>query len=185
MWGRWMLIILACIKGLYIKFLLVRVNNPHLKRKCIIWVTGKRYFSKMSNSIHQAYGVADSHIRMYPYLDTTSMALAYAATDLVIARAGALSIAELCVVGKAAIVVPSPHVANDHQVKNSLPLSRLGAAIVISDEACDHVLLSNIFTLLDNPVMQMELITKMRGWGSIHGCATDSIINETARLAEK
>ncbi len=68
------------------------------------------------------------------------MDLAYAAAGLVISRAGAGTISELCLVGKPAILVPSPNVAEDHQTKNAMALAEKDAAIMIPDAEIDEKL---------------------------------------------
>jgi UDP-N-acetylglucosamine--N-acetylmuramyl-(pentapeptide) pyrophosphoryl-undecaprenol N-acetylglucosamine transferase len=65
------------------------------------------------------------------------MDLAYAAADLVISRAGASTISELCIVGKPAILIPSPNVAEDHQTKNAMALVEKEAAIMLTDNEID------------------------------------------------
>ena len=70
------------------------------------------------------------------------MPLKMAAADLVIARAGAITLAELAYLGKAAILIPSPHVAEDHQYKNAQVLEKAGAAVVFKEDECDADILS-------------------------------------------
>jgi UDP-N-acetylglucosamine--N-acetylmuramyl-(pentapeptide) pyrophosphoryl-undecaprenol N-acetylglucosamine transferase len=71
------------------------------------------------------------------------MDLAYAASDIVLSRAGAISISELCIAAKPAILIPSPNVAEDHQTKNALVLSDKEAAILISDaDAIDKMVVT-------------------------------------------
>ena len=70
---------------------------------------------------------------LHPTEFVSDMDNAYAASDLVISRAGASSISELCLLGKPCILVPSPNVAEDHQTKNALALSTKGAALLIKD----------------------------------------------------
>jgi UDP-N-acetylglucosamine--N-acetylmuramyl-(pentapeptide) pyrophosphoryl-undecaprenol N-acetylglucosamine transferase len=74
------------------------------------------------------------------------MDMAYAASDIVISRAGALSISELCVTGKPAVLVPSPNVAEDHQTKNAKALFNAGAALMIKDteavKKCGEILIA-------------------------------------------
>jgi UDP-N-acetylglucosamine--N-acetylmuramyl-(pentapeptide) pyrophosphoryl-undecaprenol N-acetylglucosamine transferase len=78
------------------------------------------------------------------------MDYAYAIADLVISRAGASSISELCLLGKASILVPSPNVAEDHQTKNALALSSRNAAIMIKDsQAVEELMPTAIKTIKD------------------------------------
>lgn len=70
-------------------------------------------------------------MHILPFIDRVD--LAYAASDVIIARAGALTISELCLVGKPSILIPSPNVAEDHQTKNALSLVEKGAARLVRD----------------------------------------------------
>lgn len=94
----------------------------------VIWQCGKYYYEALISDmeVKQAEGV-----RLTAFLDR--MDLAYAAADIIIARAGAGTIAELCVVGKPVILVPSPNVAEDHQTKNAQALVQQEAARMVSD----------------------------------------------------
>jgi len=88
---------------------------------------------------------ASSHI--HKFLDR--MDLAYSAADVVISRAGALTIAELCVAGKAAILVPSPNVAEDHQTRNAEYLAKREAALTIPDREASEKLVEAALDLLE------------------------------------
>ena len=79
------------------------------------------------------------------------MDLAYQAATVIASRAGAMSIAELALVGKAAILVPSPHVAEDHQTHNARSLTELGGAIMLPDASVREQLGNRLKGLLDNP----------------------------------
>ncbi|HLV43039.1 MAG TPA: undecaprenyldiphospho-muramoylpentapeptide beta-N-acetylglucosaminyltransferase [Brumimicrobium sp.] len=85
------------------------------------------------------------------------MELAYAAADLIISRAGAIAISELCIVGKPIILVPSPNVAEDHQTKNAMALVDDGAAIFISDREARVKLVPRTLELLGNTSVQNKL----------------------------
>ncbi len=82
------------------------------------------------------------------------MNLAYAAADVVVSRAGALSISELCLVGKPAILVPSPNVAEDHQTKNAMALTKKDAAIMVPDSEARKILASETISLLKDDQRQ-------------------------------
>lgn len=94
----------------------------------VIWQTGKNYFENC-----QAAMTADmSNIICTAFI--SQMPLAYALADLVISRAGASSISELCLLGKPSILIPSPNVAEDHQTHNAMALVRKDAAILVKDK---------------------------------------------------
>ena len=95
----------------------------------VIWQIGSIYFEEFNTKLLE-YNT--TNIRYYEFLK--EMDLAYAAADVVIARAGALSISELCLTGKPAILVPSPNVAEDHQTKNAMALVNEKAALIVRDE---------------------------------------------------
>ena len=78
------------------------------------------------------------------------MATAYKAADIVISRAGASSISELCLLGKASILVPSPNVAEDHQSKNARALSDKDAAVYVPDNQAERTLVEEAIALVSN-----------------------------------
>ena len=95
-----------------------------------IWQTGKTYYEDMERMLKMDR-LIPGNVKVKPFLDR--MDLAYAAADLIISRAGAGTISELCVVGKPVILVPSPNVAEDHQTKNAQALAAKNAAVMISE----------------------------------------------------
>lgn len=94
----------------------------------VIWQTGKLYDQQCREALN-ASGV--KNVVQMPFI--SNMDMAYRAADLVVSRAGASSISELQLLGKAAILVPSPNVAEDHQTKNALALVNRDAAMMVSD----------------------------------------------------
>lgn len=93
-----------------------------------IWQTGKYYYEQITA---QLSGRELRNVHVCDFI--SSMDAAYAAADLVISRAGAGSISEFCLLGKAVVLVPSPNVSEDHQTKNALALVDKGAALYIKD----------------------------------------------------
>ena len=93
-----------------------------------IWQTGKYYYEEITK---QLSGRELSNVHVCDFI--SSMDAAYAAADLVISRAGAGSISEFCLLGKAVILVPSPNVSEDHQTKNALALVNKEAALYVKD----------------------------------------------------
>jgi len=96
----------------------------------LIWQTGKTYYEDME-ALLRTDRLIPGNAKVVPFLER--MDLAYAAADLIISRAGAGTISELCVVGKPVILVPSPNVAEDHQTKNAQALVKNNAAVMISE----------------------------------------------------
>ncbi len=94
----------------------------------VLWQSGKFYFKDMDLALEKA-GLTHIHLREF----IREMDLAYAAADVVVSRAGALSVSELCLVGKPVIFIPSPNVAEDHQTKNANACVKQGAAVLLAD----------------------------------------------------
>lgn len=117
----------------------------------VLWQMGRLYAE--SYKVSETAGLQNVHA--LSFIDR--MDLAYAAADVVIARAGALTISELCLAAKAAILVPSPHVAEDHQSKNAEALVARGAAVMVADADAKEVLLSQALGILDNPDAKLKL----------------------------
>jgi UDP-N-acetylglucosamine--N-acetylmuramyl-(pentapeptide) pyrophosphoryl-undecaprenol N-acetylglucosamine transferase len=82
------------------------------------------------------------------------MDLAYAAADVIISRAGAIAVSELCIIGKPVILVPSPNVAEDHQTKNALALVDKNAAILVKDNEAEEKLIETVVTLIEDTTKQ-------------------------------
>jgi UDP-N-acetylglucosamine--N-acetylmuramyl-(pentapeptide) pyrophosphoryl-undecaprenol N-acetylglucosamine transferase len=96
----------------------------------LVWQTGKYYYDGIREQVERTRDEGRV-ARIFPFIDR--MDLAYSCADLVISRAGAIAISELCIVGKPAILVPSPNVAEDHQKKNAMALVEKNAALMIPD----------------------------------------------------
>ena len=96
----------------------------------LIWQSGKGYDTQAKKALEEK---KPENIKQMPFI--SRMDMAYKAADLVISRAGASSISELCLLGKPVILIPSPNVAEDHQTKNAQALSTKNAALMIRD--CD------------------------------------------------
>ena len=110
----------------------------------LVWQTGKLYYHELKSSALAQL----PNVQLLPFIER--MDLAYALADVIIARAGALTISELCVVGKPAILVPSPNVAEDHQTKNAMALVDKNAALMISDANAPKELFQSAFDLLND-----------------------------------
>lgn len=111
----------------------------------LIWQTGKFYFEK-SKAEAEKYNSANIFVSDF----INRMDLAYKAADLVISRAGAGTISELCILKKPAILVPSPNVAEDHQTKNADALVKNDAAVLIKDSDTKILLVSKALEVINN-----------------------------------
>jgi UDP-N-acetylglucosamine--N-acetylmuramyl-(pentapeptide) pyrophosphoryl-undecaprenol N-acetylglucosamine transferase len=118
----------------------------------IIWQTGKFYYKGIMEKLGENH---HPDVRIVEFLNR--MDLAYAAADIIISRAGAGTIAELCVVKKPVILVPSPNVAEDHQTKNALALVHENAAIFIADRDAGVKLIDKALELLNDKELQKKL----------------------------
>lgn len=111
-----------------------------------VWQTGKYYYEDITT---QLKGRELPNVHVCDFI--SSMDAAYAAADLVISRAGAGSISEFCLLGKAVILVPSPNVSEDHQTKNALALVNKGAALYVKDaEASTQLIPLALGTIKDD-----------------------------------
>src|SRR5690606_40507104 len=108
----------------------------------LIWQCGAFYYDTFQASLGDRYR---DRVKLTAFLHR--MDLAYAVADVIIARAGAGTIAELCAVGKPAILVPSPNVAEDHQTKNAQALVTAGAAVLVRDEEAPNGLVDTALAL--------------------------------------
>jgi UDP-N-acetylglucosamine--N-acetylmuramyl-(pentapeptide) pyrophosphoryl-undecaprenol N-acetylglucosamine transferase len=111
----------------------------------LIWQTGKSYYK----GIIERLGM-DFHPNICILEFLNKMDLAYAAADVIISRAGAGTIAELCLVKKPVILVPSPNVTEDHQTKNAMALVKNNAALLIADRSAEDTLVTEALSLLDD-----------------------------------
>lgn len=142
----------------------------------VVWQTGKNYFDK----IHLEEKFKDT-IKVFPFIER--MDLAYAAADIVISRAGAIAVSELCLVGKPAILVPSPNVAEDHQTKNALSVVRNDGAILIKDGEAKQKLVDAAIALLLDEYRKSILSVNIRKLAFPH--ADEKIADEILDLVKK
>ena len=119
----------------------------------MIWQTGKHYYDKAVQEV-QENGLQD-RIKCTVFIDR--MDLAYAAADVVISRAGAMSISELSLLNKAVVFVPLPTAAEDHQTKNAMSLVDANAAMIVKNSETEKELLPVVFSLLENVDKQNEM----------------------------
>lgn len=109
----------------------------------VVWQTGKYYAERCQQAAAPYRG---EWLECLPFL--SDMPDRYAQADLVISRAGASSISEICLLGKAAILVPSPNVAEDHQTHNSMALVRKDAAVLVKDADAARELIDTALQLI-------------------------------------
>lgn len=139
----------------------------------MLWQTGRFYFEQYKHHNKEGIIVTDFIVRMD---------LAYAAADLVISRAGAISISELCIAAKACILVPSPNVAEDHQTKNALALQQRDAAILVEDNNAMNSLVPKAMQLMMDDGTRQRLQQAISELSKPD--ATEKIVDEIYKLIE-
>lgn len=141
----------------------------------VIWQTGKLYYEGIKAQIeHKDL----RRIRVVDFLK--QMDLAYAASDVVISRAGALAISELCIAKRPSILVPSPNVAEDHQTKNAMALVNEDAALMVKDVEAKNTLVSEVLKLVYDEPLAEKLSINIGKWAKPQ--ATEDIVDEIEKL---
>lgn len=144
----------------------------------VIWQTGKSYISQAEEDLKK---IRSGNIKATAFI--TKMDYAYAAADMVVSRAGAMSISELCLVKKPAILVPSPNVAEDHQTKNAMALVNHNAAILVKDVEAREKLVDEVLALAGDEQKMQQLgnnIDKMAFRNAV-----DAIVSEAMSLVNE
>lgn len=144
-----------------------------------IWQTGKYYSAQIRQALSEAPGGCPENLHVTEFV--SNMSAAYAAADLVVSRAGASSISELCLLGKPAILVPSPNVAEDHQTKNARALSDRGAALFVSDAEAPQKLVALALATVADAATLKSLSTEVRKLAKPN--AASDIADEALKLA--
>jgi UDP-N-acetylglucosamine--N-acetylmuramyl-(pentapeptide) pyrophosphoryl-undecaprenol N-acetylglucosamine transferase len=144
----------------------------------IIWQTGKFYFDAIASDPVLSDN-PDLHI--YAFIDR--MDLAFGCADIVVSRAGAISISELCIAGKPAILIPSPNVAEDHQTRNAESLVNHQAAILLKDNEAELRLFDTISALVSDSAQQKKYSENIKKLAIPD--AADHIADEVLKLIKK
>ncbi len=140
----------------------------------VIWQCGKLYFDE-----YKHYN-SENHVQVHQFINR--MDLAYAASDIIISRAGASSVSELCIVGKPVIFIPSPNVAEDHQTKNAKFIVEKHGALLLKESELDTFTI--VFeTLLKDKGKQEQLAENIKELAL--PSATTDIVNEVEKLLKK
>ncbi len=130
--------------------LLAHVHSIASEDIQIIWQTGKLFYDRAKEA------TADlSNIRVFDFL--REMEMAYTAADVIVSRAGALSIAELSIVAKPVLFIPYPHAAEDHQTHNAMALVSKKAARLLPDDEVNKKLFEQVMEIFDGEHLQKEL----------------------------
>jgi UDP-N-acetylglucosamine--N-acetylmuramyl-(pentapeptide) pyrophosphoryl-undecaprenol N-acetylglucosamine transferase len=128
----------------------------------VIWQTGKYYFEECKQALNSQLLALNSQLSNIICTDFISqMPDAYALADLVISRAGASSISELCLLGKPSILVPSPNVAEDHQTHNAMALVNKHAAVLVKDVEAREKMVQTALQLIQDDTTLQDLQTNI------------------------
>ena len=144
----------------------------------VIWQTGRYYYNEASKRLKAYRG-----IQVWCSDFITRMDYAYAAADLVISRAGAGSISELCLLGKPVILVPSPNVAEDHQTKNAMALVERDAALMIPDAEAEGRLMKEALATVADEARLRSLSQHILSLAQPH--SADRIVDEILKIIKK
>ena len=126
----------------------------------VIWQTGKYYFEDCKKALNSQLSTLNSQLIICTDF-IGQMPDAYALADLVISRAGASSISELCLLGKPSILVPSPNVAEDHQTHNAMALVRKNAAVLVKDIDAQEQMVATALQLIEDNATLRSLSTNI------------------------
>jgi len=141
----------------------------------VLWQCGKFYFEKMKETLSQI-NHDDVHLNEF----IARMDLAYAAADIIISRAGAISVSELCLIQKPTVLVPSPNVAEDHQTKNAMALVNKHAAVLVKDVDAKKNLIAKTIELLGNEANLKQLSEAIAQLGKPNASAM--IVDELEKI---
>ena len=148
------------------------LNNISLIRESsyqVIWQTGKFYYKNILSK-----NIKDKKIIIKDFIN--KMDLAYSVSDIIISRAGAIAISELCVISKPLILVPSPNVVDDHQTKNAKAISEKGGCVLIKDSDAKNTMLKTAFDLFENKSKMDSMKKSLSKLSSPN--ATQKIVNK-------
>ena len=122
----------------------------------IIWQTGKKNFDEITKKILDEFRELPDNLVLQPYFDR--MYLALLSSDLVISRAGSLSLSEICAGALPSILIPYPYASQNHQKKNAISLVEKEAALMLEDKDCNN---DSLFDMVDNLINNKELLSKL------------------------
>ena len=161
-------------EGVMANIELIRANSDVQ----FVWQTGKLYFEEMKKRVSEAGKPENLVVTDF----VSNMADALSAADLVVSRAGAGSISEFALLGKAVILVPSPNVSEDHQTKNAMALVNKGAAIYVADSKVKEELITKALETVNNASVIASLEQNIEKMGKPN--AASEIADEVLMLAD-
>jgi UDP-N-acetylglucosamine--N-acetylmuramyl-(pentapeptide) pyrophosphoryl-undecaprenol N-acetylglucosamine transferase len=140
-----------------------------------LWQCGKFYYQELEQLLKKKNA---DNIHLVPFI--SRMDLAFRVAEVVVSRAGACTISELALIGKASILVPSPNVAEDHQTKNAMSLANEGAALMIPDHETAGRLVKEALKLLDDEDQRKQLENNIRKFAHPH--SAEQIAGEIEKI---
>jgi UDP-N-acetylglucosamine--N-acetylmuramyl-(pentapeptide) pyrophosphoryl-undecaprenol N-acetylglucosamine transferase len=143
-----------------------------------LWQTGVRNYREVSQTEITSW----ENVKILDYID--NMGIAYSAADIIVSRAGAITLAELAKVGRACVLVPYPHAAANHQTKNARAVAEAGAALVVLE---DENFKNNLLKAIENIIIDQIPAKKMKAaWQKIYKSnAADLIVDAILRIMRK
>ena len=142
----------------------------------LLWQTGRWMYEEAVAIVKKAN--VEEWVKVHQFI--SRMDMAYAAADVVISRAGAIAISELCIVGKPVVLIPSPNVAEDHQTKNALALVDRGAAVMVRDVECNALCLPQVQELFENAGHREAMSVAIKKL-AVYGAA-DKIVDQIDKI---
>lgn len=147
-----------------------QIDKIKNKKVQLIWQTGSIDFERLKDNEKLKAG----NIKIIEFIN--DMRMAYAAADIIVSRAGAIAISELCLAGKPVVLMPLPWAAEDHQTKNAEALVRKNAALMIKDSEANEKLVSVILALLKDKQKQNKMSENIKRLAKPN--ATREIVDE-------
>lgn len=141
----------------------------------VIWQTGAIYYDRI---IEETKETKPENLQIHKFI--SRMDLAYTVANLVVSRAGAGTISELCLVGKASVLVPSPNVSEDHQTKNAMALVEKDAAFMVKDAEINDKLFPLVFEIISDSEKCLVLSKRIKALAKPN--ATKTIVDEVGKL---
>jgi UDP-N-acetylglucosamine--N-acetylmuramyl-(pentapeptide) pyrophosphoryl-undecaprenol N-acetylglucosamine transferase len=141
----------------------------------LLWQCGSIYYEEVREAVKKS-GLGN--VQVHPFI--SRMERAYYIADTIVSRAGAITISELCLIGKPAILVPSPNVAEDHQTRNAAALVDKQAAWMVSDREAPEKLVDTMLQLMQNKEKQNQLSKQIKKLGISD--AAERIADEVLKL---
>jgi len=147
-------------------------NTPEYK---ILWQTGKKNFDDITKKILEEFEELPDNLILQPYFH--KMYLALLSADIVISRAGSLSLSEICACALPSILIPYPYASQDHQKKNALKLVENKVALMIEDKDCNNkTLLETVEKLINDKTLLQELAQNAKKYAKLN--STEEIVTQ-------